>query len=153
MRDNKHATSFLREWHYAEQTLRRISFAKQVIQASTASSHRVGKCIFEPSKQLRIRRSSFWSHRRSTVRWETALSSKERSRRVNCPMLVPYWKTGYYAPIIKSKFTLSNNTLNNKLNTLNLILFVLRNTQILSLFTCYFIGEKVFLFHWGSDKL
>ena len=67
-----------------------VHFAKHVIQASTASSHRVGKCIFEPSKQSRIRKSSFWSHRRSTVHWETALSSKERSRRVNCPMLVPY---------------------------------------------------------------
>ena len=66
-----------------------VHFAKHVIQASTASSHRVGKCIFEPSKQSRIRKSSFWSHRRSTVHWETALSSKERSRRVNCPMLVP----------------------------------------------------------------
>lgn len=63
-------------------------FMKQVIQASIASSHRVGKCIFEPSKQSRIRKSSFWSHRRSTVQWETALSSKERSRRVNCPMIV-----------------------------------------------------------------
>ena len=28
-----------------------FTFAKHVIQASTASSHRVGKCIFEPSKQ------------------------------------------------------------------------------------------------------
>jgi len=68
----------------------RSYFVKHVIQASTASSHRVGKCIFEPSKQSRIRKSSFWSHRRSTVQWETALSSKERSRRVNCPMTVPY---------------------------------------------------------------
>ena len=64
--------------------------SKRVIQASTASSHRVGKCSIEPSKQSRIRRSSFWSHRRSTALWETALSSKERSRRVNCPMLVHY---------------------------------------------------------------
>ena len=87
MRDIEHAVSFYS--HYAEQTLR-ILFAKHVIQASTASSHRVGTCIFEPSKQSRIRKSSFWSHRRSTVQWETALSSKERSRRVNCPMLVPY---------------------------------------------------------------
>ena len=73
----------------AEQTCEEFT-CKQVIQASTASSHRVGKCIIEPSKQSRIRKSSFWSRRRSTVRWETALSSKERSRRVNCPMLVPY---------------------------------------------------------------
>jgi len=65
-------------------------YSKRVIQASTASSHRVGKCSIEPSKQSRIRRSSFWSHRRSTALWETALSSKERSRRVNCPMLVHY---------------------------------------------------------------
>ena len=36
-----------------------VHFAKHVIQASTASSHRVGKCIFEPSKQSRIRKSSF----------------------------------------------------------------------------------------------
>jgi len=67
-----------------------VYFVKHVLQASTASSHRVGKCIIEPSKQSRIRKSSFWSHRRSTVQWETALSSKERSRRVNCPMLVPF---------------------------------------------------------------
>jgi hypothetical protein len=73
----------------AEQTCEEFT-CKRVIQASTASSHRVGKCIIEPSKQSRIRKSSFWSRRRSTVRWETALSSKERSRRVNCPMLVPY---------------------------------------------------------------
>ena len=71
--------------------LARNHTCKQVIQASTASSHRVGKCSFEPSKQSRIRRSSFWSHRRSTVQWETALSSKERSRRVNCSMLVPFF--------------------------------------------------------------
>jgi len=67
--------------------LARLCTCKRVIQASAASSHLVGKCNVEPSKQLRIRRSSFWSHRRSTVLWETALSSKERSRRVNCPML------------------------------------------------------------------
>ena len=62
---------------------------KRVIQDSTASSHLVGECLFVPSKQSRIRRSSFWSRRRSTVQWETALSSKERSRRVTCPMTVP----------------------------------------------------------------
>ena len=91
MRDIEHAFELLTGFiYYAEQTLRSFGFAKHVIQASTASSHRVGKCIFEPSKQSRIRKSSFWSHRRSTGQWETALSSKERSRRVNCPMLVPY---------------------------------------------------------------
>ena len=92
MRDNKHASAIcFGKWHNLK--LSRLCedyFAKHVIQASTASSHRVGKCIFEPSKQSRIRKSSFWSHRRSTVHWETALSSKERSRRVNCPMLVHY---------------------------------------------------------------
>merc|ERR1712110_1160004 len=31
-----------------------VYFAKHVIQASTASSHRVGKCSIEPSKQPRI---------------------------------------------------------------------------------------------------
>ena len=94
MRDIEHAVFWLLycDWLtlYAEQTLRFL-ILKHVIQASTASSHRVGKCIIEPSKQSRIRKSSFWSHRRSTVQWETALSSKERSRRVNCPMLVPYY--------------------------------------------------------------
>ena len=88
MIDNKNALSNLSEI-VAEQTCN--SLCKHVIQASTASSHRVGKCLFEPSKQSRIRRSSFWSHRRSTVQWETALSSKERSRRVNCPMIAPFF--------------------------------------------------------------
>ena len=95
MRDIEHASVFWGIYFslYAFYTLSRLCevyFAKHVIQASTASSHRVGKCIFEPSKQSRIRRSCFWSRRRSTVQWETALSSKERSRRVNCPMLVPF---------------------------------------------------------------
>jgi len=93
MRDIEHALIFTHFGVFKSNTLSRLCevyFAKHVIQASTASSHRVGKCIFEPSKQSRIRKSSFWSHRRSTVQWETALSSKERSRRVNCPMLVPY---------------------------------------------------------------
>ena len=108
MIDNKNAQNSLSE-SVAEQTCNFL--CKHVIQASTASSHRVGKCLFEPSKQSRIRRSSFWSHRRSTVQWETALSSKERSRRVNCPMIAPLldvpfcftertfhllWKCGFY---------------------------------------------------------
>lgn len=91
MRDIEHACSLRSrcEQINAEQTSTIFSLlSKRVIQASIASSHRVGKCIFEPSKQSRIRKSSFWSHRRSTVQWETALSSKERSRRVNCPMVV-----------------------------------------------------------------
>jgi len=71
--------------------LARLRTCKHVIQASAASSHLVGKCNVEPSKQLRIRRSSFWSHRRSTVLLETALSSKGRSRRVNCPMLALFF--------------------------------------------------------------
>merc|ERR1739842_211944 len=33
-----------------------VYFAKHVIQASTASSHRVGKCIVELSKHLRIQK-------------------------------------------------------------------------------------------------
>ena len=90
MRDIEHARVILFAVYTSLSRLCEVYFAKHVIQASTASSHRVGKCIFEPSKQSRIRKSSFWSHRRSTVQWETALSSKERSRRVNCPMLVPY---------------------------------------------------------------
>ena len=36
-----------------------ILFIKHVKQASIASSHNVGMCIIEPSKHLRIRRSSF----------------------------------------------------------------------------------------------
>ena len=95
---------------YTLSRLCEVYFAKHVIQASTASSHRVGKCIFEPSKQSRIRKSSFWSHRRSTVQWETALSSKERSRRVNCPMLVPYILHRVILLRI-SKFTKSTHTL------------------------------------------
>ena len=79
---------------------------KHVIQASTASSHRVGKCIIEPSKQSRIRKRSFWSRRRSIVRWETALSSKERSRRVNCPMLVPFFYYLYFIYKYKKEKTL-----------------------------------------------
>jgi len=93
MIDNKNAYSRSLWELLAEQT---CNFrCKHVIQASTASSHRVGKCLFEPSKQSRIRRSSFWSHRRSTVQWETALSSKERSRRVNCPMIAPFCYGGF----------------------------------------------------------
>ena len=92
MRDNMYAQYIYIPCIYihAEQILWIYTFMIHVIQASIASSHRVGKCIFEPSKQSRIRKSSFWSHRRSTVQWETALSSKERSRRVNCPILVHY---------------------------------------------------------------
>ena len=100
MSDIEHAAFqlFIYDWLalYAEQTLRFFIITKHVIQASTASSHRVGKCIIEPSKQSRIRKSSFWSHRRSTVQWETALSSKERSRRVNCPMIAPLLDVSLY---------------------------------------------------------
>ena len=93
MQHERHwARSLLVPCNWLTSTLSRLwdsLISKHVIQASTASSHRVGKCIIEPSKQSRIRKSSFWSHRRSTVQWETALSSKERSRRVNCPMIAP----------------------------------------------------------------
>ena len=75
--------------HHAEQTLRSLLCEAGHTSIYSIKSP-VGKCIIEPSRQSRIRKRSFWSHRRSTVRWETALSSKERSRRVNCPMLVPY---------------------------------------------------------------
>lgn len=96
-----------------------VHFMKHVIQASTASSHRVGKCIFEPSKQSRIRKSSFWSHRRSTVQWETALSSKERSRRVNCPMTVPYNVCLIAFRLIAGRLLPYNDTIESlQLNTL-----------------------------------
>lgn len=53
--DNKNAfrsaVVFGRLLDLAEQTCEEYFTCKQVIQASTASSHRVGKCIIEPSKQ------------------------------------------------------------------------------------------------------
>jgi hypothetical protein len=59
MSDNKyaHVIKFLFN-DIAEQTCKFYT-CKQVIQASSASSHIVGKCIVEPSKQSRIRKSSF----------------------------------------------------------------------------------------------
>ena len=114
-----------------------VYFVKHVLQASTASSHRVGKCIIEPSKQSRIRKSSFWSHRRSTVQWETALSSKERSRRVNCPMLVPYNYCNIYVTI----------------NSAEMLHTIFITAQIIILlYPCYIMLLNN-LIYWGSDKL
>lgn len=54
MSDNKYARvvklSFGIAYDIAEQTCK-VYTCKQVIQASTASSHIVGKCNVEPSKQ------------------------------------------------------------------------------------------------------
>jgi hypothetical protein len=58
MSDNKYARVvlfFFKKFDdIAEQTCK-VHTCKQVIQASPASSHIVGKCIVEPSKQLRVR--------------------------------------------------------------------------------------------------
>jgi hypothetical protein len=104
MRDNKHAyfyliiiNFFFKKRFFFFFKKRFLGIAEQTceelyLQAGHTSIYSikpcVGKCIFGPRKQSRIRRSRFWSHRRSTVRWDTALSSKERIRRVNCPRLI-----------------------------------------------------------------
>ncbi len=134
----------LRTLHITLSRLCEVYFAKHVIQASTASSHRVGKCIFEPSKQSRIRKSSFWSHRRSTVQWETALSSKERSRRVNCPMLVPYNSNCIYMRY--QQFTTLLQVFNDQyIITLSFYSVIITH---ISLFTLYFQHIIILIYYY-----